>query len=237
METTTTKKNRSIKYGAAIKSCTIISLILTALEIWTAFSSFRMNNAGYEYMPFLFISLITMSLSLIAMFLFVLYIFLFYKRQKATVLLLILFGALALKDMGTAIMRFLNGDFTGFAVSLALFACLLPAWFSILKGTRQKLCISIAMIVYFLLSFSYDLLNIVFFILRLNSGFTTSCLETCLFCIALFLFALKNPIPPVVFSSKDSAQSLKLLQYQLDCGILTEEEYQTQSAKILDNLP
>ena len=102
---------------------------------------------------------------------------------------------------------------------------------------------SILFTVYTIITFDYiywDDITIFFGILPIFNY-----LSLVVFSTALLIFGLNNRIPAILSATQErvnkkvktlnSEQAIKLLQDKLELGIITEEEYQTQVNKILDD--
>ena len=258
-------QSKSLNCKTPIKLFSLIALVCTALSCITYFVTWsRVYVNGeyiYEYIiyfPSLF-QILYLLAEIVPSILLVLYIVKFHKEFKAKIFMPIIFGTFVFQGLLIIVERgvynYSSGiilyDMISYIIYLAQIITFSLATISALKGFPKKLFPIIATSVgliseaYFLLYFFEDipwyLENSLFLYLFTRPmefvGFVS------LF-IALLLFVRNNKILPVIKTSPEKKnaektnpeQALRLLKDKLDLGIITQEEYQTQRADIIENL-
>lgn len=242
----------------------LFALIFTALSCITYFMGYigDYNNGEWVYefgfrFPSFF-GLIFFLLTIVPPVLLVVYLTKFHKNLKATSIVPVIFGLIALYNLFTILERLLYGfyfsgifDLLYFIFEIALMVSFIVVLLDALKGMTNKKLITIVMLIGIVSEIPHILMffsNLVRYISnqRYLYLFTVpmSILGYIGFYISLLLFGVKNKIPALVISSSvkkaDSKispeQSLKLLKDKLELGMITEEEYQTQRAEIISKL-
>lgn len=247
------KENFKLKTPIIILS--IVALVFRIINSITYFVDYDYIKYGeYEintvFPPF--VSLISLIIGLAPIVLFLVYIFKFHKDFKAAICVPIVFGLIAFNPIYNIISNLIMGYgfYFEYLISSAPFVL---AIISALKGFSKKSLTIIAFSVSFIicvfsiismfLNIGYYLSNELYIILIPS---LCGILGTISFYISLFLFAMNNRIPTLLtFSSEHEnknpekmspEQSLKLIKDKLDCGIISEEEYQAQRADIISKL-
>lgn len=251
------KENFKLKTPIIILS--IVALVFIIISSITYFVDYDYIKYGEYEMNIVFppfVSLISLIIGLAPIVLFLVYIFKFHKDFKAAICVPIVFGLIAFNPIYNIISNRIMGygfHFEYLISSLLSSAPFVLAIISALKGFSKKSLTIIAFSVSFIicvfsiigifLNIGYYLSNELYITL-----ITSLCgiLGTISFCISLFLFAMNNRIPTLLtFSSEHEnknpekmspEQSLKLIKDKLDCGIISEEEYQAQRADIISKL-
>jgi len=260
METNLFEHKRKLHAQTPIVVLTIISLVLTvicSLDGFTYYTS--INDGAWEFHFALFkdgivdtiFSLLSYSLLVAPVILFAMYIFKYYKQFQATSLIPVTLGLIAF----TPLFYFIRDLALGYGSApidllpdLLVIVSFTLATINAIKGFSKKVYLIIA-VACGLLS---EVLSFVSFI-RYAGEYISDGLYLYLFTwplsivgisalyVALLLFALKNNIPVAIKKEKSTdkmspEQSLRYLKEQLDLGIITEEEYQTQRADIISKL-
>lgn len=252
------KRNRPLNCATAIMALLPISVIFTVFGQASSFFYYDSTKVGKEWVYELVFSvpdigdIVYLLLSIAPVILFALYIFRYYSKGKATIIVPIVFGLLAVESI-------VQCFFYNVIIAQLLLACLLLvapctlALISALKGLYKKRYVIIAMSIGLLLEV-IELMNffssshyyieksmwMYLFVIPMRIFGTSA------FCIAMLLFALKNRIPYLLALSpeKEKAkvgkmrpeQALELLNYKLEANMITEEDYQAQRADIISKL-
>lgn len=189
--------------------------------------------SGIIYIAFMPFLMFTFGLNnvlpqLIACILFVVYIKKFHKEFKCPIVFSIVLGIMALFSFGNNIL-FLVASI--FAIRSAVY------------GVENKTPIAIAM----LIGMISCIINLCIFIFRLPIvyalGHIFMAAGTISLYFAILLFCAKNKIPVLIsrksnknMDANSPEQTLRSLNYKLEQGMITEEEYQTQRAEIISKL-
>lgn len=254
------KRDRPLNCATAIMALLPISVIFTVFGQASSFFYYDSTKVGKERVYELSFSvpdigdIVYLLLSIAPVILFALYIFRFYSKGKATIIVPIVFGLLAVESIVPCF--FYDSDVIIAQLLLACLLLVMPytlALISALKGFYKKRYVIIAMSICLLLK-----------VIELMNFFSSShyyieksmwmylfvipmhIFGTCAFCFAMLLFALKNRIPYLLALSpeKEKAkigkmrpeQALELLNYKLEANMITQEDYQAQRADIISKL-
>lgn len=244
-----TEKHRKLYYKTPIVILTIISLF---------FKFFRFLSRILLGDPITIYSLVFLLLDVVSRIILLVYIFAFFKKFKATILVPIIFALLALSPLLSLINTieiYSRYDFlvswyritslvTPLVTYIVQFIAFSLATISALKGLSNKILIVIPIGLLLL----FDLESFVSFFRygESNLQILSNEIASVAFNVALLLFGLKNRMPSVfsITSEKEKKkagklspeQSLKLLKEELDLGMITEEEYQSQRSEIISKL-
>lgn len=230
----TTKKNKSLKCGSAIKVLSIISLICSILSCISYFfyyvSDEKINGEWVHKLvvrPLYYWRLdniLSVILTLAPVVLLVLYIFMFHSKLKATILVPIIFGIFGLNTIFNFLFDYGYYEYflpygTYRILDLAILVCSVLAVISALKGFNKKAFIIIAMsvcLLYETLSL-LELSGIMEYYIRDSMylyAFTTPLYSVgkILLYTSLLLFGLKNKIPSIISLSpeKERARAEKM---------------------------
>lgn len=254
------KNQRTLRYKTPVLLLSIISLVFTVLGCTTYFLDYTWNfwndNIPYDlafHLPSVF-ELISFLLDIAPCVLFLLYIIKFYNDFKATFIIPLIFGLIAVTPLTYYIrdIIFKYNIFLGnLHYDIFIIVTFVLAAISALKGFSKKIFLIIAittgLIVEFLVTInlfktiSWYIENGLYYSIFTRSSYI---IGTTTFYIALLLFGLKNRIPALLSTSPkkepsgkaDPEQALMLLKDKLDFGMITEEEYQAQRAEIIRKL-
>lgn len=229
------KKQRTLSYKVPILLLSIISLVFTVL-CYIAYFKYDFSSV---------FDLISLILYITPCVLFLLYIIKFYNEFKATVIVPLIFGLIAVSPLFYCIIDMIykyNIYFISLLFDILIIVTFTLAAISALKGFSKKIFLIIAIVAgLFVECVSFlGFLNIIFF----HPTRFSNLLGTITFYIALLLFGLNNRIPALLSTSPekepsgkaDPEQALRLLKDKLDFGMITEEEYQAQRAEIISKL-
>lgn len=247
------KENFKLKTPIIILS--IVALVFRIINSITYFVYYDYTKYGeYEINAVFqsFVSLISLIIELAPIVLFLVYIFKFHKDFKAAICVPIVFGLIAFNPIYNIIGNLIMGYgfyFEYLISSLLSSAPFVLAIISALKGFSKKSLTIIAFSVSFIIcvlsiismfsNIGYYLSNELYITLIYS---LCGILGTISFYISLFLFAMNNRIPTLLElknvnpKKMSPEQSLKLIKERLDCGIISEEEYQAQRADIISKL-
>lgn len=185
--------------------------------------------------------------------LFIIYILKFFKDSKATIIVPMVFGYFVFPGLFSIITNITEmNKITIIALAGTLFDIVVfaLATYGSLKGFSKKIFVIPILIFVVFDVFGTISLNITMFdywienelylyILTYNGG----AIASVTFCIALFLFAIKNKIPTIISGASEKAtetinpeQELRLLQERFNNGMLSEEEYKLKRAEVINKL-
>ena len=248
-----TEKHRKLYYKTPIVILTIISLFFTFFRF---LSRILFGDSITIY------SLVYLLLDVVSPIILLVYIFAFFKKFKATILVPIIFALLVVSPILSIVnymefyRRYDYWDFwyritplvTPLVPYIVQFIAFSLATISALKGLSNKILIVIPIGLLLL----FDLKSFVSFFMYFFMYGESNLLKlyneiaSVTFNVALLLFGLKNRMPSVfsITSEKEKKkagklspeQSLKLLKEELDLGMITEEEYQSQRSEIISKL-
>lgn len=219
----------------------IFSTLISILNFFNdTFHIFYDNPYGMIY------SLIRMIFLLPPYILLVLYLTKYYNKRKHPIMIPIIIGLLALYPLIERLARFLFFNEYGFNLLLDLLfiiSCIL-AIISALKGMTKKMYIIISMLIGMLCAIMSFETGISWYGTRYLFYFILEPIGNIGIYMALLLFGIKNTIPAIItsLSGKESSEesspeyTLSLLKDKLDLGIITEDEYKTQRADIINKL-
>lgn len=245
MSSISAKKNKVLKCGSAIKILSIIALVCAVLGCVPYF--YHLGKDLISLRPS-FYYFIVLFLSLAPFILFVLYVFKLHNNLNSAILVPLIFGILPLNL--SKLGGYGSDSVIYFILDLMMCAACVLAIISALKGFNTKIYIIISIAVCLLREvvcfFSY-LSNYMVYVVTLYSvSFLLCIIGTILLYLALLLFGLKNRIPPIISPSSEEEkarvkkmrpeQALEILKDKLDLGIITEDEYKTQRAEIIEKL-
>lgn len=242
-------KQRKLRCKNPIIILSLVSLVFAILYIIVYFIS-KYKYFAYSELLFDAISFVVM---LVPIVLLILYVFKFFKDGKATIIVPIIFGCLALTYL-LSIIRILSNnsyfDWFTLILNLIYIATFVLAILSALKGLNNKVFIIIPT-AFSLLTNAVDLIGIIINVIYKTSFdlifiYLASLIVNSTLNVALLIFGLKNRIPNILNVSPEEEmkiiekmkpkQALELLKDNLDMGIITEEEYQEQRSNIISNL-
>lgn len=224
-----------------------VALIFSIISSIAYFVTYNYISYGEHEMNIAFPSvdsLISLIIELAPIVLFLIYILKFHEKFKATILMPVVFGLIAFAPIFSMIANLIAGYgfyFSNLIANLLIIVPFVLATISALKGLSKESFTIIAFVIYFLVcansiiamfsNIGYYLRSELYFYLI---TYACSVLETILFYLSLFLFAMNNRIPAILTLSPE--QTLRLLKDKLDFGMITEEEYQAQRADIISKL-
>lgn len=228
---------RTLSYKTPVLLLSIISLVFTVLGCITDFLYYN-SFSRFTISFFSVFILISFLLYIAPCVLFLLYIIKFYNEFKATVIVSVIFGLIAVTPL------FLG--FGSLLFDILIIVTFTLAAISALKGFSKKIFLIIAIVAGLFVEFM-KAINIIWYIkydLFYFFNHFSYIIGTTTFYIALLLFGLKNRIPALLSTSPekkpsgkaDPEQALRLLKDKLDFGMITEEEYQAQRAEIIRKL-
>ena len=243
---------RPLKYKTALRFLTVISLILIIVNSASYFLSFSASYTTYDvrFVFPSFLSWISIVLNLIPALLFVVFTFTGSYTRKINPIIPIFFSILAVRTLYylfvSATKLATPFTITSYAIEFIAYVLLLITSITCfgnkyLTIIPTVICLAIKA-VYLFSSFSVmrDSRTFLFFFLR-----STIYIGMIIFLIAFLLFALTNGVPSFVSNSKRNSKmiqklspekALKLLNTKLDLGIITEENYKEERAKIIESL-
>ncbi len=234
------------KYRISVAVLSMVAIIINSLKV-------VVNAVNYSFSIILLYDFLMRTLPCV---LLVLYVTKFYNKHRASILCVVAFGLLAIRDIISIIL-----SSSRFSLDLIV-SLLVPIVFVLLAittlvGISKKTYLAIVILIYnllnvfsiiFLYSYQYQDRYVYwdsdFYITMATS--VLSQLGNLILCIAVFLLVLKIKLPAVIslpskvekrFTEKmSSKQLLSLLQEKLETGAITEEEYQKQRAEIISKL-
>ncbi len=258
MNQTVFDKQRVLKSKAPITILAIIALGCTVLSSITYFAHYDWVEVNGDYvfeLTFRFpslIRLISLAFTLAPKVLLILYVFMFFKEFKATIIVPIIFGCIAVSPLFTFVFGYAF-DVITLIKNLITMVTFTLATISALKGLSNKVFIIIPTA----WSIAWSFLPLIS--LSSSSEFyaregmtlylftdPASIIASITLNVALLLFGLKNRIPAIISVSPEKEkknaekmtpeQSLRLLNDKLELGMITEEEYKAQRTEIINNL-
>lgn len=227
-----------IRYKKPIILMSIISLFFISLSYIICFVIFDYMNT------FRVIEFVSFLLRMATCVLLLLYVVKFHKKFNATILVPIVFGLLAiypLFDIRSISMLFFHVPF--------IMVPFVFATINALEGLTNKIILRIAIAVGIIVEFIY-LATFIIDIIRIDIsryegyivyiiGYFCGITGRIVLYLALLLFGLTNRIPSIIPVSPEKMnpeKELRILKDKLDSGMITEEEYQIQRAKIISKL-
>ncbi|MBR3966446.1 MAG: SHOCT domain-containing protein [Clostridia bacterium] len=266
MDQSRLNKQKTLDTKKAIKTLAIIALIFVAIGCIGYFVQYNCveNNEDYSYVLTVsfpnVLSLISLLFYIAPYVLLVLYMHMF-SHKKATIIVPIIFGSLAISVLFNLIINIINGILSGYfimyisynmeylIVSILCAVLFGMAVFSALNGFRMKIFPIVAIVVDGALSIfdwfrSFAWLGLWWDQGRYITIFSDQFeyLGIIVLDIALLLFVLKNRIPAILYVRSKKAdktnpdQALRALKDDLDCGFISSEEYEARRAEIIKNL-
>lgn len=242
------------------KTITILAIVALICEVFssiTYFAYYEWNSGSASFWRLTFefpgiSNFISLLIRIAPYIIFVIYILSFYQKSKASVLVPVIFGLIALTYLFDIVRYYIILRATGlsFITYFLMVTVYTLATIAALKGFSKKIFLIIAtatgllveiisLISFFLDDLGYYL-GFKFFLYLFTRPI--GILGAITFFVALFLFGLKNRIPAILSPSSASAkkttpeQELKSLKEKFDLGIITEEEYRTQRSDIISRL-
>ena len=230
---------KGIQYKTPIIVLSFISLCFTSLSYILCFVIVDyMNN-------FFVIEFVSFLLKMLPSVLLVVYVVFFSPKNKATILVPIIFGLIAVSYIFD-----LRGNIFNNTLIMIPFVF---ATINALKGLTNKIILRIAIAVglivelIYLVTFIIDISRIGIDISEYGSeryivyiiGYFCGITGRIVLYLALLLFGLNNRINsiiPVSPKKMNPEKELRILKNKLDSGMITEEEYQIQRAKIISKL-
>lgn len=252
------ENNSTLKCKTPIKIFAILSLVCILLGCINYFLTYDYDYHKYELVfrfPTHWLTILYFLSSLTIGILPVLYVFKFQEKNKAQVLLPIVFGTLAFSTLLELIETTIYQG--GFLMENFLFQWGPPIVFSLatvsaLKGFSKKrfpviaLCLGLVIEVFYIFIYFENIGEYIedsmFLYLFTNPMWSVGYISLY---ITLLLFVLNNKITPVLkdlpkkekkVKPMSPEQELKLLSDKLEQGMITEEEYQAQRANIISKL-
>ena len=197
------------------------------------------------------LEIIGLLIALAPYVLFNLYVLKFQNKPKATFLVPIIFGLVAVSPLYSLILDSIRHysydayEIIELIFDVAIMILFIFTAFEAAKGFARKVFLVIANIVGLAYELFYAILlilSIAYYIddeivLYLITG-AMNIISYSLFHVALLLFGLTNSSMPYKKTSDGSTpeQALRILNDKLAQGIITEDEYQAQRTEIIDNL-
>lgn len=261
MEQITLKKQRVLKCKKTIAMLSLISLICTFLSCITYFVDYDKIYYNRYKLVIEFpniLNLLSITIALAPCILLVLYIFKFHGEFKAAGIIPLIFGLIAIQALYNSVKNiFLGYSFNFFIfidliLDIVIIVAFTIAVINAMNGFSNKalliIPIAIGLIVEIILNidifeeikwyFQEELYIYIFTRLADVVGSIT-------LYIALLLFGIYNRTYDAfsVFTKKEKnakelspEQSLRILKYKLDNGIITEEEYKKERQEIISTL-
>lgn len=208
-----------------------------------------------------FANILSILLSVSPVAILLLYIFKYYRNHKASVMIPIVFGIIALQTIFDVIpgLRYFKFMYRWsiskilVLLNLVFLVFLIVATVSALYGLRKKVFVAMAMSIGLISEVLLIVPDLLLVKKLFKNPFTTEIFSvidiSSLFLIiskmamytAILLFGLKNSIPNIFLSfgknqKNTPEQELQVLSDKLEFGIITKEEYQTQRAEIINRL-
>lgn len=261
MDQTNLEKRNPLKCKYPIIILAFLSLVCSALKyvrsFETLFNDFISPDYFFRYSFRLFFEL---TITLAPSVLLLIYVLKFHSRSKATVLMPITFGIIAATPLFFSIDTFIrqwrnNYDDISWYLSsitdtsaiygLAIIVLFALLTFDALKGLSRRIILISAVAIGLLtelFSFIYFLDGSDKFIQYSFSSKFVGFIGIITLYSALLLFGLTNKIPVIISKKKKNIekltpeQALKTLKKEFELGMITEEEYQAQRAKIINKL-
>ena len=186
-------------------------ILIAALSILSIiYTYFYYHNVFEEFKPGVLINFL-------ACVLFIAYVLVLYTKQKAAIIIPIILGMMVLAPFNQYKIFDLN------YILLVVF-CVVSI-INVLKGNPSKTFIIIAMAIFYYGTISYDEYNMLDGMQGLS--------------IAIILYVLKYDIPAILqkpLQEMSAEQELGMLKTKLELKLISEEEYQEQRAKIINNI-
>lgn len=249
----------NFKFDTPIIILSIVALVFRIINSISYFVDYDYNKYDEYEMNIVFppfVSIISLIIGLAPIALFLVYIIMLYKDSQAGICVPIVFGLIALNPLFDFIRNLIMGygfHFEYLIADLLYIAPFVLAIISALKGFSKKSLTIIAFSAIFILdaiSIISIFSNIEYYLRKelyiILITFLCGNIGTISFYISLFLFAMNNRIPAFLTLSSEHKnknpekmspeQSLRLIKDKLDCGIISEEEYQAQRADIIRKL-
>ncbi len=243
----------SIKQSKPIFYLTFISLICEILGSITYFISYSYSSDGQYKISVVFpsvISLFYLALGLAPVILLFLYIIKYGNNQKYAGVIPAIYGLIALPPLLALITQIIGGyglNVLSVIMYIALVVSFGLATLFALKGLGNKVYSIIASVVGFIV------VEINMITLFSNLGFYVevkmflyiitnpiNAISSITLFAALLVFALNNRIPAILSTkpvdAMSSEQALRSLKESFESGIITEEEYQSKRAEIINQL-
>lgn len=256
------EKQRTLRFKTPIILLSLASLMFTILSCITYFVNYEWEysdgNSFYELTVGFpsFFELFYLILSIAPYILFFIYLLKFHNEFKATVLVPVIFGLIAITSLYYCIESLIYG-YSFYLIDIIHHLLIIPtfalATINALKGFSKNIFLIIAIVAGLIVEFMsiINLFQAISWYLEKELylylfTWPISILGTITFYVSLLLFGLKKTIPAIlsVSSEKENTnvekmspeQALRLLKDKLDLGMISEEEYQTQRAEIISKL-
>lgn len=261
MNQTALEKQPTLKCKTPIIIFSLVSLICIILSCIRYFvyydHEYNDGNSFYKLtarFPNIF-ELFSLLIALAPCVLLVIYIFKFHREFKATIIVPIIFGLLAIHPLYSCIENifFIHSLYMYFIFDVVIIVVFALAAVNAKRGFPKKIFLIIAVVVglsveFFSIIRTFQVIEwylekkVYLYLFSLLIRFVGM---VALY-IALLLFGLKNRMPVIlsIFPQKEKKiaeklspeQALRLLNDKLDFGMITEEEYQAQRNEIISKL-
>ncbi len=249
---------RTLKCKASIIILSLISLICTVVSCLGYFVYYSWHDSdnifGYYKLTVSapsVIGLLLLAIELAPCILLVLYLFHFYKKSKATVIVPTIFGLIAavrIYDIFENIIYRYN-SIVQVIVDLIIIVLFALAGYSALKGFHKKVFLIIATVVGIVIHLFYLISFFQMIEWYLASGMSlylfiqpSAIIGAITLYLALLVFGLNNRIPAIIAVSPKKVEkmnpemALQILKDNFELGKITEEEYKTKRAEIIEKL-